>query len=166
MERAKETVIIVHGTYAALKSGVSRWYQPVEGLPATEGFIAKLNDALQKRGSAARCWAHCRQGEQGFHWSGDNSWVARTQAAAELRSYVLNLRNEGWCCHIVAHSHGGNVVLEALPQITTAIPFTASLGKIVTLGTPFMDTMSPISQIIRRNRSYQSGLSRIAVISL
>src|SRR5262249_37770961 len=95
----------------------------VENVPATEGFIAKLNDALQKRGSAARCWAHCHQGDQGFHWSGENSWVARTQAAAELRSYVLNLRNEGWCCHIVAHSHGGNVVLEALPRITHSDPF-------------------------------------------
>src|SRR6516162_1968892 len=101
-EAAKETVIVVHGTFAAPQPGASRWYQPVAGVPATEGFIAKLNDALQKQGSAARCWAHCRQGDQGFHWSGENSWVARTQAAAELRSYVLNLRNEGWCCHIAS----------------------------------------------------------------
>jgi hypothetical protein len=48
-EAAKETVIIVHGTYAAPKPGVSRWYQPAEGVPATE-FITKLNHALQKRG--------------------------------------------------------------------------------------------------------------------
>src|SRR5215470_3886565 len=162
MERAKETVIIVHGTYAALKSGVSRWYQPVEGLPATEGFIAKLNDALQKRGSAARCWAHCSQGDKRFHWSGNNNWVDRTRAAAELGNYVLNLRKEGWCCHIVAHSHGGNVVLEAMPQIAAALP-SASLGKIVTLGTPFMDTMSPILQRIGRNRRHVIGLSWIAL---
>jgi alpha-beta hydrolase superfamily lysophospholipase len=157
-EAAKETVIIVHGTFAAPELGASRWYQP------TEPFIAKLNDALQKRGSAARCWAHCSQGDQGFHWSGENSWVARTQAAAKLRSYVLNLRNEGWCCHIVAHSHGGNVVLEALPQITTALPFTASLGKIVTLGTPFMDAMSPIRERIRRTQRFIVGLSLIASV--
>jgi len=163
-EAAKETVIIVHGTYAAPKPGVSRWYQ-AEGVPAT-AFITKLNDAMRERGSAARCWAHCSQGDHGFHWSGENSWIDRTRAASELGNYVLNLRKEGWLCHIVAHSHGGNVVLEALPQITTALPSSASLGKIVTLGTPFMDTMSPISQIIRRNRSYQSGLSRVAVISL
>ena len=142
-EAAKETVIIVHGTYAAPKPGVSRWYQPAEGVPATE-FITKLNDALQKRGSAARCWAHCSQGDQGFHWSGKNSWIDRTRAASELGNYVLQPRKEGWCCHIVAHSHGGNVVLEALPQIATALPSHAPLGKIVTLGTPFMDTMSQI----------------------
>src|SRR5262249_29156484 len=120
---------------------------------------------LQKRGSAARCWAHCSQGDQGFHWSGENSWIDRTRAASELGNYVRKLRNEGWCCHIIAHSHGGNVVLEALPQITTALPSGACLGKIVTLGTPFMDTMSPILQRIKRKRSFQSGLSRIALIS-
>src|SRR5215813_15060379 len=35
--------------YAAPQPGASQWYQPVENVPATEGFIAKLNDALQKR---------------------------------------------------------------------------------------------------------------------
>ena len=66
-EAAKETVIIVHGTFAAPQPGTSRWYQPTEGMLAIEGFIAKLNDALQKRRSAARCWAHCSRGDQGFH---------------------------------------------------------------------------------------------------
>jgi hypothetical protein len=164
-ETAKATVIIVHGTFAAPRQGVSQWYQPAEGMmPATEGFIAKLNDALQKRSSAARCWAHCSQDDQGFHWSGKNNWVDRTGAAAELGDYVLNLRKEGWCCHIVAHSHGGNAVLEALPQIAAALPFSASLGKIVTLGTPFMDTMSPILKRIGRSQRFLTGLSWIALV--
>ena len=166
-EAAKETVIVVHGTYAAPQPGARLWYQPVEGVPATEGFIAKLNDALQKRGSAARCWAHCSQGNQGFHWSGSNNWIDRTQAASELGSYVRDLRNKGWCCHIVAHSHGGNVVVEALPQITTALRSDAPLGKIVTLGTPFMDTRSPILQRItsdRREFTRNAWLSLIFVM--
>ena len=162
-EAAKETVIVVHGTYAAPQPGASLWYQPVEGVPATEGFIAKLNDALQKRGSAARCWAHCSQGNQGFHWSGRNNWIDPTGAASELGNYVRDLRNKGWCCHIVAHSHGGNVVVEALPQITTALRSDAPLGKIVTLGTPFMDTMSPILQRITSDRR---GFTRNAWASL
>src|SRR5262249_14369033 len=163
-EAAKETVIVVHGTYAAPRPGASLWYQPVAGTPATGGFVTKLNDALQKRGSAARCWAHCRQGDQGFHWSGENSWIDRTRAASELGNYVRKLRNEGWCCHIVAHSHGGNVVLEAFPQITTALPSSAPLGKVVTLGTPFMDTMSPIRERIRRTHRFIVGLSLIASV--
>jgi hypothetical protein len=164
MEAAKETVIVVHGTFAAPKPGASQWYQLTEGLPPTKGFIAELDAALQERACPARCWAHCGPGDHGFHWSGKNSWVERTRAASELGKYVLNLRKEGWCCHIVAHSHGGNVVLEAMHQITTAVPSNAPLGKIVTLGTPFMDTMSPILQRIAKNSSFLAGLSWIALV--
>jgi hypothetical protein len=162
-EAAKETVIVVHGTFAAPQPGAHRWYHPAEGASAANGFTAKLDAALQERGSQARCWAHCDHADQGFYWSGENSWVARTQAAVELGNYVLDLRNRGWCCHIVAHSHGGNVVLEALPQITTPLPSSASLGTIVTLGTPFMDTTSPILRSINRNRRFLIGLSQITV---
>jgi hypothetical protein len=141
---AKETIIIVHGTRAAPEAGARRWYQPVGGVPAAEGFVSKLDAALQKRRSPARCWAHCTQGNQIFHWSGDNSWIARTRAASALADYVAKLRNEGWRCHIVAHSHGGNVVVEAVEQIITAPSSNKAGGKFVTLGIPFIDTTSPI----------------------
>jgi hypothetical protein len=147
---AKETVIIVHGTWAAPEPGNVRWYQPADRTHAAEGFVGKLDAALEARGSPARCWAHCSQGDQIFHWSGDNSWIARTHAAARLGDYVAELGNEGWRCHIVAHSHGGNVVVEALPQITEAPGSAGSLGMMVTLGTPFIDTMSPIVRRARR----------------
>jgi hypothetical protein len=157
---AKETVIIVHGTWAAPEAGASRWYQPVEGVPAGEGFVSKLDAALQERGSPARCWAHCTQGNQFFHWfPGENSWIARTHAASALGDYVANLRKEGWRCHIVAHSHGGNVVIEALPQIITPPNPNGPLGKIVTLGTPFIDTMSPILRAIGRRTRILTAIS-------
>ena len=146
-ETAKETVIIVHGTWAAPEPEGSRWYQPVSSIPsAIAGFTAKLDAALQERGSPARCWAHCTQGNPIFQWSGQNSWIERTHAASALGHYVAKLRKEGWRCHILAHSHGGNVVVEALPQIITAPHSNGSPGTIVTLGTPFMDTMSPITK--------------------
>ena len=151
-EPAKETVIIVHGTWAAPGPGESRWYQPVDGVPrAAEGFVSKLDAALQERGSAARCWAHCTERNPFFQWSGENSWIARTLAAVALADYVAKLRKEGWRCHIVAHSHGGNVVVEALPQIATPSP-NQPPGTIVTLGSPFMDTMSPVLKRARRAR--------------
>jgi hypothetical protein len=144
-ETAKETVIIVHGTWAAPEPGGSRWYEPVNSIPpAIAGFTAKLDAALQELGSPARCWAHCTQGNPIFQWSGKNSWIERTHAASALGDYVTKLRKEGWRCHIVAHSHGGNVVVEALPQIIAAPDSNESPGTIVTLGTPFIDTMSPI----------------------
>ncbi|MHC2718269.1 lipase family protein [Bradyrhizobium diazoefficiens] len=147
----KETVIIVHGTWAAPKAGKAQWYQPSA---LVESFVAKLNVALKERGSAARCWEHCADGDSFFHWSpGENSWIARTQAASALADYVNNLRKEGWSCHIIAHSHGGNVVIEALPQIIAASEPNGSLGKIVTLGTPFMNTLSPIRRRAERQEN-------------
>jgi hypothetical protein len=150
----KETIIIVHGTWAAPGSTKRRWYEPVDARPGGESFTAKLDAALRERGSHARCWAHCTQGDQIFYWShGENDWVVRTRAASALGEYVTKLRNEGWCCHIVAHSHGGNVVADAMPQIA-APNCLGPLGKIVTLGTPFMDTVLPILKQLVGDRMF------------
>lgn len=159
---AKETVIIVHGTWAAPMPDKIQWYQEPDGVSATEGFVAKLDAALQQRGSAARCWAHCTKGNPIFQWSGDNSWIARTRAAGALADYVAKLRGEGWRCHIVAHSHGGNIVVEALPQIIAAPGPDKSPGMIVTLGSPFMDTMSPVLKRAARVRRILDITSWIA----
>lgn len=158
-ESAKETVIIVHGTWTAPESGTRRWYQPLGEAPPSEGFIAKLDAALQERGSSARCWAHGVQDNQIFQWSGENCWIARTCAASALVDYVVSLQRKGWRCHIVAHSHGGNIVLEALPQIVMAPGSNGLLGKIVTLGTPFMDTMSPLLKTARRESAVLNVVS-------
>jgi hypothetical protein len=173
-EPTKETVIIVHGTWAAPTWAAPepdeppkrRWYEPVDGRPGGEPFPAKLDAALQERGSRARCWAHCAQGNQIFHWSGDNNWIARTHAASGLGDYVAQLQKEGWRCHIVAHSHGGNVVVESLPLIMAAPSYDAPLGKIVALGAPFMDTVSPIQKRVKRNAEILNILSSIALATL
>jgi hypothetical protein len=143
-EPPKETVIIVHGTWAAPEPGKRKWYQPIDDRLGGEPFTAKLDAALQQRGSPARCWAHCTGGNPIFQWSGENSWIARTQAASLLGNYVAKLQSQGWRCHIVAHSHGGNVVVEALPQIITASDSNKPSSRLVTLGTPFIDTISPL----------------------
>jgi hypothetical protein len=154
---AKETVIIVHGTNAAPDGAAPRWYQPGGG--TQEGFVYKLDAALAKRGSKARCWAHWAKGTEIFWWSGKNSWIERTKAAAKLANYVAALRNEGWRCHIVAHSHGGNVLAEALPQITASATSAAPLGKLIALGTPFMDVMSPIMRADRGRQHIVLGIT-------
>ena len=162
-DAAKETVIIVHGTWSApecatlkpegaapLQPPQRKWYEPVDGRPGGEPFPAKLDAALRERGCSARCWAHCAKDNQSFQWSGRNSWIDRTRAASALGGYVAKLQAEGWRCHIVAHSHGGNVVVEALPHIMTSLDSKKPQGELVTLGTPFMDTMSPILEMTRR----------------
>src|SRR5262245_40667233 len=158
----KQTVIIVHGTWAAPEPASNRWYQRIDGGDSAAGFAAKLDTALQKRGSQARCWAHCPAGHLIFQWSGENNWVARTRAASALGDYVAKLRKDGWRCHIVAHSHGGNVVVEALPQIVAASSPNETPGTIVTLGSPFIDTMSPIFKRVKRTRSVLNVMSWIA----
>jgi hypothetical protein len=48
---AKETVIIVHGTFVNHDPVERGWYEPVDGRPGGEPFPAKLDAALQARGS-------------------------------------------------------------------------------------------------------------------
>jgi hypothetical protein len=121
VDPAKETVIIVHGTFVNHDPVERGRYEPVDGRPGGEPFPANLDAALQARGSQARCWAHCSESNPIFEWwSGDNHWVSRTMAAANLGKYAADLQRQGWRCHIVAHSHGGNVVTEALPQIVAS----------------------------------------------
>jgi len=158
-EGAKETIIIVHGTWATPKPGKTSWYQRIDDTSSTEGFVCKLDAALNERGSQARCWAHCSRSSQTFYWSGDNSWIARSHAASELVDYVVKLGGEGWRCHLVAHSHGGNVVIEALARITELQDSTRSLGRVVTLGTPFIDAMSPILRRTSRQAKRINSIS-------
>jgi hypothetical protein len=160
----KETVVIVHGTWAKFNPEILQWYQRPIHTDSSEGFVGKLNAALEQRGSAAQCWSHCTEGREIFHWTGDNSWIARTAAAYELAAYVAKLQSQGWCCHIVAHSHGGNVVVEALPLLLDSQHAKAPLGRIVTLGTPFIDASAPISERVRRGYRALKFVARIAFI--
>ena len=141
-EPPKETIIVVHGTWAAPAAKELRWWQPVGDSHVSEGFVAKLDAELRQRGSTARCWAHCKDGSEIFHWSGENNWVDRAKASSAFRTYLHKLQSDGWTCHIVAHSHGGNVVLDTLSSQATQqlVP----PGKLVTIGCPFLDVMPPI----------------------
>jgi hypothetical protein len=163
-QSVKETVIIVHGTWAAPDADKVRWYQQADGV-STKTFITRLNAALRERGSAAKCWAHCTDGYPIFHWSGENSWIARTRAAAALGDYVVKLRHAGWHCHIIAHSHGGNILVEALPQIMLARKSGAPLGKLVTLGSPFMDVTTPILGQDQRRQGNLVGASFMVFVA-
>lgn len=159
----KETVIIVHGTWAGPEASVRRWYEPSND-GYVEGFPSKLDRALQRRGSLARCWAHCESRSGIFTWSGHNNWIGRARASAELADYVNRLQNEGWRCHLVAHSHGGNVVRDALPRILT--PATAQGGTVTSLGTPFIDAMVPIEARRKRGRLVRAVADGIFVVLL
>jgi hypothetical protein len=143
---SRETIIIVHGTWAAPEEGKTKWYQP-DGGSKNETFTTKLDTALAQRGSPARCWAHCGDGQSIFTWTGENSWIGRTRASGAPAAYVSKLQEQGWRCHILGHSHGGNVIADALPEITASARIGGrEPGRIAILGTPFIDTMSTLVQ--------------------
>ena len=148
----KETVILVHGTWSGATPERSHWYEPSVAAEAERAFTRRLDEQLAANGSTARCWAHCAS-DAGriFSWTGSNQWTDRAHAAGQLADYVSNLQNDGWKCHVVAHSHGGNVLVDALPRIAESTGcFRGINGSVVTLGTPFIDSMRPI--ITRRDR--------------
>src|SRR6266446_6680756 len=156
-----ETVLIIHGTGAGPSPDAkqSQWWQP------GSSFCKSLDGLLAASGSRARCWSHLetglpfntgppnrrrfvrqdpttRRSGAEFHWSGNNSEVARRNAAVELRAYLRALEMEPRLdrYHLLAHSHGGNVVAHALD----GLGFRAEkLGTITFLGTPFLHFRSP-----------------------
>lgn len=142
---SKETVILVHGTFAAPVTHLKRWWQP----NAVNNFAHQLNALLRDQGSPAECWTHCKNGEAPFSWSGNNLWVDRYWAVRHLRQHIIDLHRDGWTCHLVGHSHGGNVIAEAVHQLRGS-PQEHAIRSVVSLGTPFLDTHGAIEKRILR----------------
>jgi hypothetical protein len=71
-----------------------------------------------------------------FEWSGGNSSHAREVAALGLRTFLTNLSmsHDAFC--IVAHSHGGNVVLRAVSGLAPNVH--KCVKGICCLATPFL----------------------------
>ena len=120
----KETVIIVHGTWAAPKADATNWYLPSQA-SSSSNFVSKLNFELENRARRPVVGLTAKTTNSFFHWSGKNDWIDRSLGATQLAATINRLQSEGWRVHIIAHSHGGNVALEALPSVkpTAASPF-------------------------------------------
>jgi hypothetical protein len=127
---ARETIIVVHGTFAGNPSGPGpAWYAP------GGSFCNALDAELAARQSKARCWAHLQPNEEHFRWDGANEWLSRLKAGERLQQQIKRLQADGWLVHLVAHSHGGNVVLNAVTDRDhEAEPWFAGRGAL--LGTP------------------------------
>lgn len=137
---AKETVIIVHGTFAGKGADdAPGWYAP------DETFCKELDKELESRGSVARCWQHVPPGADYFHWDGANDWLSRFKAAARLRQELRRLHAQGWTVHLVGHSHGGNLIIDA---ITTHLGRVESsfTGRVTLLGTPIFRDAAAFSE--------------------
>jgi hypothetical protein len=136
-------VILVHGTYAAPRPGHRQWYE------SGSDFCKALDAALVARGVPAQCWGTVDLTAANFSWSGQNDWISRREGAHKLRQLVRSLDGR---CHIVAHSHGGNVALEALEMYPGFFH-----GSLTLLGTPLM---------LRKVRSWYFATIIYAVLGL
>jgi hypothetical protein len=130
-EHRRETVLLIHGTFANMAG--SWWY------PGSD-FCRKLDLSLSQQGSPARCWAHIgspTNPKNVFAWTGDNLEAERHIGGDSLAKEITNLEatHDISRYHIVAHSHGGNVVLHALRSLADD---PKNLGAVIFLGTPVL----------------------------
>lgn len=111
-------IILVHGTWSAPRRGsIFRrrrpyWYEP------DHQFRTRLGDRLKERGVEWRIDA--------FTWSGKNSIRERFLASQDLAETISARFGSGVpSVSIVAHSHGGNVALQAVDRLVKSRKKTA-----------------------------------------
>ena len=73
-----------------------------------------------------------------FSWTGGNSESERRAGADLLREYLTKIEGDSRIAkyHVVAHSHGGNVVRRAIREMRNK---ESKLGAAIFLGTPFLN---------------------------
>lgn len=103
-------VLIVHGTWNAPEAGETKWYQK------GGAFAQALAQRLESTALAGAVWRNCAGKPTDFSWCGDNTHECRLEAADRLYEEILGIQDvdETARIHIVAHSHGGNVVLKSI----------------------------------------------------
>lgn len=119
--------VIVHGTWAA----AAEWWRDPAGMGHTPAD--SLWDWLQRNGVA-----NLVQHPDEFSWSGKNSDVERRLAAEQLVAWWRGMGRP--LLDVVAHSHGGNVVMRA-----QAIEPALEVRRLVLLGTPARIECPPMS---------------------
>src|SRR5579859_2469397 len=94
-ERSDVTILLVHGTFAK----EAAWTR--EGSLMYAALSQRFPDAALER----------------FEWSGANSVLKRGEASMALRTNLISRINNGQRVYVVAHSHGGNVALNAMTHL-------------------------------------------------
>ncbi|WP_306253155.1 hypothetical protein [Parvularcula sp. IMCC14364] len=131
-------IFTVHGTNAAdLSDDGEQWWQ--KGSEFQKKLQSRISEPL-----------HFFP----FHWSGNNSEFERRGAALELLKHFETVENEGIPYGAIAHSHGGNVIADALrfsqiefpaggvsfdSEVKTKEPNLQNLHFWFTVGTPFIN---------------------------
>jgi hypothetical protein len=128
-QSTQERVLLVHGTFSNVAQPAD---SPKPWWIANSPFCSQLDAALAKHGSKARTGTD----HDVFAWSGANSESERRKAAAELAARLRIFDQDPRISryHLIAHSHGGNVVVQALQSFQPQ-----HLGAVIFLGTPYLE---------------------------
>jgi hypothetical protein len=131
---------IIHGTFARDE----RWWRPGDD-PETPTFADRLEEALAARGVAGTVWTPAIEAgltPDDFAWSGANSHAGRVGAGLDLAVTLRRVAQRLGATaaaplevNLIAHSHGGNVCLEALRHLRPEV----RIRRLVLLGTPLID---------------------------
>ncbi|GJP38339.1 hypothetical protein CLOM_g22790 [Closterium sp. NIES-68] len=123
-------VIVIHGTFDAPPAdGAPTWYQPPA--PGEQNFCRKLSRLLAGGpiGEDA-IWRELPCSAlpgipYPFHWDGTNTHAGRVTAAMKLHNLIDQIAQNDPAAriHLVAHSHGGNVMLKTVEL------YMAKLGR-------------------------------------
>jgi hypothetical protein len=137
---SRTVFLTVHGTFDGVPNPVEpRWWEPASAFWRTI-FAPSQYGTLT--GTV-----------KSFVWSGKNSAFERELAARALVSELKALRKDFDNIHLIGHSHGGNVIEDALERIAWNGARRPSLSKhrcpskvrsVTTLGTPFLDRREPV----------------------
>jgi hypothetical protein len=120
----KNIVILIHGTTSLLSSE-----NPIKEITSAQ-YWGNVRVELQQR-------LPDNYTLEFFDWSGDNSEKSRRKGAESLCSRLTELEAQNIDYHLIAHSHGGSVILGALNEFTKKEQELSSLKSWITIGTPF-----------------------------
>jgi hypothetical protein len=139
-QRGPVFTAIIHGTFSR---GDAWWRLPEAGAPPT--FASRLEAALAEHGLIGTVWAPALaagMSAEDFAWSGINRHSERIAGGAALAAALDRLAAALSCTaeaplrvNFIAHSHGGNVVLEALRGMTPRV----RARRLIFLGTPLIE---------------------------
>lgn len=114
-------ILCIHGTFASGPTEGTAWWQK-------DGSLAK--EISSKFGDSATIIP--------FSWDGKNRETSRRNAGEQLFKTVSQLERQETPYFIIAHSHGGLVVLESFCRAAKEGNKLSNLEKWITVGTPFL----------------------------
>src|SRR5262245_43681537 len=120
-------VLVVHGTWNPPRDGERLWYQLDEA--NTANFCRQLNDRLDTTHIGRAVWRACDGEATDFAWSGANLHEDRIVAAKQLARRIVEISTKDPTAriHVVAHSHGGNVLLSAVQLYLSYLHFQSEI---------------------------------------